>query len=189
MNNNQTSISCYTPSIMNNNQTLAQFFGITFYPFIIDFRDKNGRVKYKESEDGYWEKRTYQIYHGEECLVSYENSRGVITRYDERNNMVYRKSQNGDCEEYIFDKENKLIQSEQFIAAKNLRKIFDNKNRLLYASYPDGTFIRSEYDDSKEIYRETQEGIVFDHRKKKITLKEIAEKFGISLEHIEIIPE
>ena len=65
---------------------------------------------------------------------------------------------------------------------------YDTKGNQIYSETSNGYWIKWEFDaNGKEIYYENSNGIIVDNRPKTtLTLDEIAEKFGISLDKLQI---
>lgn len=172
---------------MNKNQTLAQFLGITQFPFELVFSEKNQKIKYVEKHDGFWEKSTFQFFDGKEKLMKKERSNGEILEFNKNGFPIYSKKENGDIDEYIFDQSGNVIRMQRFFVASGICRHYNHQGKNIYEKFPDGKFTKREYRDipdlpncSIEVYRETQDGVVFDNRQKKINLKEVAKQFGFA---------
>ena len=71
-----------------------------------------------------------------------------------------------------------------------IKSKYDDKGKTIYYEYSDGFWRKYEYDDKgNEIYSEDSKGVVIDNRLKpsiELTLDEIAAKFGISVDKLQI---
>ena len=126
-----------------NNKTIAQFLGITEFPYQI--KDNNGKTIYYEESNGYWFKH----------------------EFDSNGRTIYREQSTG-----FWDK-----------------REYDLNGNQIYYENSNGFWVKREIDPSgKEIYLENSVGSIRDNRPKviELTLKQIAEKFGLDVSNIKI---
>ena len=100
--------------------------------------------------------------------IYYEDSNGCWEKqeFDAKGNRIYYEYSNGDWGKFEFDANGKLIRSE----------------------FSDGYWEKREYDaNGYTIYYENSEGKITDNRPKvTLTLDEVAAKFGISVDKLQI---
>ena len=77
---------------MKDNKTIAQFLGITEFPYRIN--DNNGNVIYYEESEGFWAKAEYDSSGNK---IYFENSNGYWSKgeYDSSGNQIYIENSRG----------------------------------------------------------------------------------------------
>lgn len=77
---------------MKNNQTIAQFLGITKFPF--EIKNDRGNIIYCETSNGYWSKHQYDT-NGNP--THYENKNGYWEKreYDAKGNQIRYEDSDG----------------------------------------------------------------------------------------------
>jgi hypothetical protein len=88
---------------MEKNQTIAQFLGITKFPF--EIKNEQGKTIYFETSYGFWQKPEYDA-NGKE--TRYEDSDGYWLKreYDTEGNVIYYENSNG----HIIDNRPKQVE-------------------------------------------------------------------------------
>lgn len=162
-----------------NTESFKQMLGPITYPFEMTFTKDDIHYYFVEQRPGaisYWEKRTF--FPRNKQLKTLETSEGLKNCWNEKGQQTLHVSPNGNKTEWIYKEkgENEPDELRKTIFHDPIDKsvIHSDKNgNILLVQRKDGTFIQSEYDTlpdgtTKEIYRETNEGIVFDDRKKTV---------------------
>ena len=88
------------------NKTIAQFLGITEFPYRI--KNNNGKEIYLEESDGFWYKQEFD---SNGNLIYREGSDGYWykSEYDSFGNLIYYETSNGSWVKYEYDSNNKEI--------------------------------------------------------------------------------
>ena len=149
---------------MKENQTIAQFLGITKFPYII--KNEQGKIIYFEELSGYWIKKEF-------------DSNGNQTRYEDSNGFWVKREFNINGNETRYEDSYGIWKKSEYDAKGNKTRFEDSK----------GYWSKSEFDaNGKEIYFESSYGINIDNRPKQVelTLAEIASKLNIPLELLRI---
>ena len=108
---------------MKDNKTIAQFLGITEFPYSIT--DNNGRNIYYEYSNGYWFKRKYD---SKDNLIYYEHSRGFWykAQFDSNGNKIYYEQSSGYWYKREYDSSGNEIYYED-----SLGVISDNRPKII----------------------------------------------------------
>ena len=73
---------------MKENKTIAQFLGITKFPF--EIKDEQGKIIYFEDSEGYWTKREY-------------DDKGNKTRFENSNGFWWKQEYDANGKETLFE--------------------------------------------------------------------------------------
>ena len=144
-------------------ETIAQFLKVTDFPFFI--KNKDNKEIYSENY-GYWYKR----------------------EHDQNGNEIYFENSDGFWNKCEYDQNGKEIYFEDSTGYWNKNE-HDQNGKLIYRENSDGYWSKREHDqNSNVIYYENSEGTIIDNRPKviELTLEQIADKFGLSVENIRI---
>jgi hypothetical protein len=85
---------------MTNNQTIAQFLKIQIFPF--EIKDKNGKVIYYESSNGYWEKKEFDS-NGKNIYWEDSTEAWIKREFDSNGREIYWENSIGACIKKQYD--------------------------------------------------------------------------------------
>jgi len=88
---------------MKDNKTIAQFLGITEFPY--EIKDNNGKTIYYEDSTGYWYKSEYDS-SGNEIYLEKSSVYWAKREYDSSGNQIYYENSSG----FIIDNRPKVIE-------------------------------------------------------------------------------
>ena len=111
-----------------------------------------------------------------------------FTIKDDNGNVIYLEDSTGYWVKRKFDSNGREIYFENSDGYWYVQE-FDSNGNLIYFENSDGNWHKREYDSNGNvIYYEDSTGLIENYRPKKteITLSEIADKFGISLNELKI---